>query len=292
MKIIYHDIEVTSRKTEFTIYPIGDIHLGANDVAETKLNKLALKIRRNKNALWIGGGDYCECIKPQELRRYDPESLPDWMFDGDAATIKAQLRDVVHCQKKRFYKIFKPLKQKCIGLIEGNHEESIRKYHNLDHHGFMCDQMDTIDLTSEAFIVLRFIRNKVQTKTVTIFICHGQGGGRRLGAATNKLEDIANMFRADILLMGHNHQFCIAPPLVELGVPVRETKDKECIQNLKYMGNWGTWRLSYKAGPSTYTSRALYKPRPISAMEIGIIPFRDSGGRSEETIIQMREVSL
>ena len=107
MKIIYHDIEVTSRKTEFTIYPIGDIHLGANDVAETKLNKLALKIRRNKNALWIGGGDYCECIKPQELRRYDPESLPDWMFDGDAATIKAQLRDVVHCQKKRFYKIFR-----------------------------------------------------------------------------------------------------------------------------------------------------------------------------------------
>jgi hypothetical protein len=100
------------------------------------------------------------------------------------------------------------------------------------------------------------------------------------------------MFRADILLMGHNHQFCIATPIVELGVPVRETKDKECIQNIKHLGNWGTWRLSYKAGPSTYTSRALYKPRPISAMEIGIIPFRNSSGRTDETVIQMREVSL
>jgi diadenosine tetraphosphatase ApaH/serine/threonine PP2A family protein phosphatase len=292
MKIIHYDIQVESRKTEFTIYPIGDIHLGANDVAETKLLKLRNMISKNPNARWVGGGDYCECIKPSELKRFDFESLPDWMFEGDAETIKGRLRDIVAQQKKRFYHIFTPIKKKCIGLIEGNHEVNLRKYHNLDHHGYMCDKLEVPDLTYEAFIVLRFIRGAGQTKRVVIFLTHGQGGGRRAGSAANKLEDVANMFRADIVLMGHNHQFCVAPPVVELGVPHRKTKDNECVQNLKYMGNWGTYRLSYKSGPSTYTSRALYKPRPISALEIGIIPFRDSGGKSCETIIQMREVSL
>jgi len=291
MKIIYYDINVKSRKTEFVFYPIGDIHLGANDVAEGKLIKLRNIISANPNARWFGGGDHCECIKPSELKRFEPETLPDWMFEGDVDDIKNRLRDVVKQQKKRFYHIFDPIKKKCMGLIEGNHETSLRKYHNLDHHGYMCDHLDTVDLTSEAFICIRFKRN-ANIKTVVMFVCHGNGGGRRLGAASNKLEDIANMFRADILLMGHSHQFCIATPLVELGVPIRETQDKECIQNIKYLGNWGTWRLSYKAGPSTYTSRALYRPRPISAMEIGIIPFRDSGNKHADTVIQMREVSL
>jgi hypothetical protein len=292
MKIIYYDIEVKSRKTEYTIYPIGDIHLGANDVAEGKLLKLRNMIAANPNARWIGGGDYCECIKPSDMKRYDPESLPDWMFDGDAAEVKARLTDVVSQQKKRLYHILDPIKKKCIGMIEGNHEQTLKKYHNLDHHGYICDHLDTVDLTSEAFVCVRFRRLGGGVKTVVIWICHGNGGGRRLGAASNKLEDVANMVRADIVLMGHNHQFCVASPLVSLGVAKSETIDKECVQYIKYLGNWGTWRLSYKAGPSTYTSRALYRPRPISALEIGIIPFRAARKKQNDTIIQLREVSL
>jgi predicted phosphodiesterase len=290
MQTLTYDIAVESRKTEFVLYPIGDIHLGANDVAENKLRKLVNKIRANPNARWIGGGDYCECIKPSDTKRWDVESLPDWMFEGDAKAVKDRLRDVVSQQKNRFYKIFKPIKDKCIGLIEGNHETNVRKYHDIDHHGFMCNEMGVPDLQAEAFVTLRFIRQGSAVRIITIFVCHGAGGGRRLGAASNKLEDIAAFVRANIILMGHTHQFTITSPLVELGPAAKG--DEECVQYLKYAANWGTWRLSYKAGSSTYTSRALYRPRPLSAVEIGIIPFRASTAKKDEVVIQLREVSL
>ena len=277
MKLMDVTIPCKSRTDSFIFYAIGDVHLGMLNCAESQLKRLVGRISKNPKAYWIGGGDYCECIKPSDLRRYEAEGLPDWILGPDAKSARENLRDIVAVQKRRFKQIISPIAGKCLGLIEGNHETTLRKYHNLDHHGFMCNDLGTEDLTSEALFRLRFSKDRGKvTRIVKLFICHGHGGGRTAGAEPNHLFRLAAQWRADIILRGHSHTFCINPPLVELSVPERGKMPDECMQYYKRAGNWGCWVKSYAVGPSTYVTRATYPPRPLSTLEVEIAPHAHS----------------
>ena len=292
MKLIDITIPCKSRTDSFFFYAIGDVHLGTLNCAESQLKRLVGRISKDPKAYWIGGGDYCECIKPSEISRYEAEGLPDWILGPDAESARENLRDIVAAQHRRFKQIVSPITDKCLGLIEGNHEFNMRKYHNLDHHGFMCHNLGVEDLTSEAFIRLRFSKNGGSvTRIVKLFICHGHGGGRTAGAEPNHLFRLAAQWRADIILRGHSHTFCINPPLVELSVPERGAMPDECMQYYKRAGNWGCWVKSYAVGPSTYVTRSAYPPRPLSTLEIEITPHAHSHKDGpEQPKISMKEL--
>jgi hypothetical protein len=274
------------------------------------------KITKASNTYWIGGGDYCECIKPSDLKRFEFEGLPNWMLGPDAkqffidiknvlteedaaeilkkykGKIKRNLRDIVGVQRQRIINMLNPIKDKCLGLLEGNHEEKVRRYHNLDHHGLVCNALAVKDLTSEALFRLRFVRGD-STKIVKVFACHGHGGGRTAGAEPNHLFRLAAHWRVDLILRGHSHIFCINPPLVELGVPNSGSLPDECLQYYKRAGNWGCWLKSYATGASTYVTRATYPPRPLSTLEIEIQPHVHSHHNGPElSKISMKELVI
>ena len=294
MKIIDVTIPCKSRSDSFFFYVLGDIHLGTLNCAESQVRRLVGKISKSPNAYWIGGGDYCECIKPSDLRRFEAEGLPDWILVPDPEKTRENLRDIVAAQRRQFKLLVTPIKDKCLGLIEGNHEAGLRKHHNLDHHGFICNDLGVEDLTSESLFRIRFSKlsqGKDQTRIVKLFICHGHGGGRTAGAEPNHLFRLAAQWRADIILRGHSHTFCINPPLVELSVPDRGKLPDECTQYYKRAGNWGCWVKSYAVGPSTYVTRATYPPRPLSTLEIEIQPHVHSHNAGPELPkISMKEL--
>jgi predicted phosphodiesterase len=290
MKLIDKTIHCKSRSDVFYFYVLGDIHLGTLNCAESQLRRLVQKMAHSPNSLWWGGGDYCECIKPSDMNRYEAEGLPDWILGPDADSVRDNLRDVVAVQKRQFKRIVDPIKGKCLGLIEGNHEATMRKYHNLDHHGFVCSDLEVEDLTSEAFFRLKFKLGKI-TRLVKVFICHGHGGGRTPAAEPNHLFKLAAHWSADIILRGHSHIFCILSPMVELGLPDRGALPDECLQYYKRAGNWGCWVKSYAAGPSTYVTRRTYPPRPLSTLEIEIRPHIHSHKSGpEQPKISMKEL--
>ena len=272
MNIIKKNIECQSKKDIFKIYPIGDVHLGAFNCAETHFRQYVDHIKKTPNAYWFGGGDYCDCIVPQDTRRYDVRSLADWLFVGDARTIKESLLDITKQQRKRFCKIVEPIKDKCLGLIEGNHEYSIMQRANNGHHYLMCDELGVPNLTDTAFIWLNFKIKGGQGKSIHIFAAHGNGGGRSAGAEPNHLAKLGQSFDADILLRGHSHTFRIEPSEPHLYIPRRGAVPDECYQREVHKGNWGCWVKSYAVGPPTYDSRANYPPRPLKAIEVTIKP--------------------
>jgi predicted phosphodiesterase len=285
MKILDYEFDCKGRGDSFRLYPLGDIHIGARDCAEQHFRRFVNKIASDPNARWIGGGDYLENIKPQDVRRWEFSNLPDWMLKGKPQDIREAMADIVRAQKKRFLDIVQPIKKRCIGLIEGNHEHSIKHYYNQDIQGDLCDGIETQDLTTEAFIRIRFKRDK-GVRTIILAICHGHGGGRSAGSEPNHLARLAGYFNADIVLRGHSHQFAILPTQVRVGIPNCGELPEELIQFEQRAANWGCWVKSYSAGPSTYTSRALYQPRPLNTVEIEIIPHRGS-----EPVIVMREAN-
>lgn len=283
------------RGDEFEIIPLGDIHIGARGCAEKPLKKQVKEIADNPNAYWIGGGDLLDAIKPQDSKRYDVDTMPDWMLEGDALTTREKLNDLLLQQLNRLCEILEPIKFKCIGCLEGNHEFSIRKYYNENIQKAICNRLDCKNLTDEAVIRLRFKRSHASA-TVIIYLRHGYGGGRTAGTEPMKLARMmAEWEMADICLTGHTHTFCVAPPKPVLEIPRTKKLPKELTQRYRFAANWGCWLYSHPAGPSSYASRACYPARPMFTVKAIIKPFHQqhiNGVHTDQPLIELREVEI
>ena len=101
------------------LYALGDIHCGTIHCVEDKIQAKVAEIDKEKNAYWIGVGDYGEFITPGD-KRFDPsqKAIADWV----------KTDDIAKSQEEWIIKLFDPIRKKCIGLLYGNHEDAIRRY--------------------------------------------------------------------------------------------------------------------------------------------------------------------
>jgi predicted phosphodiesterase len=288
MRLIDKIVKCNSRTDTFHIYSLGDLHIGAMNCAEGHIRRLVKKIKDDPKALWVGGGDYINAIKPQDAKRFTPDNLPNWILEGDADTVRKRLKDIVHQEAERFILMVEPIKDKCIGLISGNHEEKVIQYYNEDILEYMCETLDVPNLTRSAGIRINFKYGNL-SHVITIFITHGHGAGRSAGAEPNQLEYLAKTMDFDIILRGHSHTFSILAPIPVLSIPTRGKLPKELDVRYKRCANWGCMMMSYKVGPSTYDEKALYPARCLSTLEIEITPLRDC---EEYRKISMSELVL
>jgi len=300
MKIVERQLNSTTRSAEFKLYVLGDVHIGALNCAEKEFRRLVGIIDKDPTARWIGGGDYCDAVILGDVKRFDVNTLPNWMLRGNPKTIKERIGDILFAQRNRFCKFVEPIRDKCLGLIEGNHEYSIFKYHNRDHMNMLCDRLEVDNLTDCSFIRLKFRRRTAvntkkghgeKTMTATVFICHGHGGGRTPGTEPNRLYRLAADKDADVVLTGHSHTFCILPPTPVLWVPRSGQLPEDSFVKEKHAANWGSFLYTYKAGPSTYASRANYPVRPMYTVETVFRPHRLRHGFDRVDVV-MNEIKL
>lgn len=274
MKLVDYTLSGSSRKDKYTLYPIGDIHLGNIGCHEKGLIKLIKEIKNDPNAIFFLGGDLCDCVVPSDAKRFDFNTLPEWMFVGEHSAIKERLCDIATAQRDRCVELFEPIADKCIGAIMGNHEYALSKYHNRDFHSDICSSLNITDLTDCCIVRLKFKRGG-RAKVITFYACHGNGGGRTAGSEPNHLDKLARNWDVDMVFRGHSHTFCIAPPTVMGYVPQSGALPDELLQKAKLCANWGTFLKSYAQGPSTYTSRANYPMRPMCTVKVELAPHKD-----------------
>lgn len=295
MKIIEATFPCVRPTDTYTFYVIGDTHVGARNCAEDKLRVLVDIIAADPNARWFGGGDLCDNVILPDTKRFDPTVLPTWMLDHrDADDVAEALQDIAGAQKQRLFDILEPIKDKCLGLIEGNHEYAIMKHHNRDFMKELCQHFDAPNLTDCAFVRLRFngkFRSGSRSEVVRMFITHGYGGGRTTGAETNRLYRLAADKEVDIVLCGHSHSFALHPPIPMLSVPCRGDLPENAATRYKYAANWGSLVYTYQSGPSTYASRANYPVRPMYTVETSVTPFGTVNGESVSHI-GMQQIHL
>ena len=291
MRLVEYTFKPRDAKYEFFLYVLGDLHIGASNCAEDKIRKLVKRIADNPNAFWIGGGDVPDAVILNDSKRFDPSILPDWMLEHQGAdNIRKNLQDMVRAQEGRVYELLDPIRDKCLGLIEGNHEYSIMKHHNRDLSRHMCEHFNCPDLTDCAFIRFRF-HNGNKTSIVKMFVSHGHGGGRSSGAEPNILYRLAADKDCDIVMKGHSHTFCIHPPIPLLTIPETGNLGKDPEVYEKYAANWGSTLYTYQSGPSTYASRANFPVRPMYTVETRIRPFHRTFDKTRPAI-EMHQVRL
>ena len=238
----------------------GDLHLGTIHCAENDIKRKVEEIRDNPNAMWIGMGDMAECITPRD-KRWDPSALaiPKWVEQDDIA----------RSQSKKVVSTLAPIRDKCVGLLYGNHEDSIRRYNHDNIHKWICDDLEVPNLGYSAFVHFIFRRKKsAEAHMVKGAFTHGTGGARTEGGKINYLTRFMRDFDANIYGYAHTHNIQLHSPEI-LG-----TSDNLLIRAKGKVGALtGCWFKTYTQGIiASYGEMKVYSPTRIGCPVFIITP--------------------
>lgn len=191
MKAIRCDLKFSGRFLE--IEPLGDVHIGSPAVMMKKFEERIEMIKSDKNRYWIGMGDYIDNIRPWKRGVVDRR----WCY----SLLKGNLNWVE--QWEEFVRLVKPIKDKCIGLLWGNHEWGTFEE---DEFARMVEKdLGVPFLGARAIIGIRVDGKGVRKKDWFVFAVHGDYNGDTKGGALNRLKQLSQTVMANIYLYGHTH---------------------------------------------------------------------------------------
>lgn len=184
-----------------TIFPISDVHYGALEHMNKEWQNFCKMIEETPNAYIILGGDLvnnnvrtCGFINP-----YDELVRP---------------RE----QKHRMVEYLKPIKDRILCAVSGNHEARSLKDDDLDITYDIMTKLDIEDLyrPNMCFMKVSLGHRKhdgTPIQSYTFGVTHGAGGGIYTGATVNRNERFGNVIEGlDCLIVGHTHKGTVTKP--------------------------------------------------------------------------------
>jgi hypothetical protein len=247
---------------QYRFWPLGDLHWGARGCDEDLLDRTIARIKSDPHSRWIGMGDYWDLITPQD-RRFDPAAV-------SPRHRKAYFEGMSKSMLEYAYEKLAPIRRKCMGILEGNHEFS----HNVKMDSAMSE--DLADSLGAPFLGYSCFKDIVFQRgdkelSIRVFAHHGAGAAATEGGKINRLQKFIDMTDADIVLMGHVHTPADLPSVV-LGANFDCSKIEA---HVKLGVISGTYLKTYKAdrgGSSSYGERKGYKPVVLGSPCIIIEP--------------------
>lgn len=197
-----NDLDLISRDfpKDIKIYPVADVHLGAMEHAETEWAAFLKKVEA-EDAYLILAGDLlnnglrsCKFVNP-----FDEAIRP---------------RDA----KRRMVEYLKPVKDRILCVVSGNHERRTYRDDDQDLTYDICSKLDVEELYRENIAYMHLgvgVRKgrKDANNVYTFAVTHGAGGGIYTGAAVNRDERFGNVIDGlDCLVTGHVHKGFVTKP--------------------------------------------------------------------------------
>ena len=246
----------------YRLWVVGDLHLYNRSCIEEEIDAMVKEIKEDPYALWIGVGDYADCISFDDPRFHPNEIAVDKRsayFDGFAEEIVADV-----CEK------FEPIKKKCLGLLEGNHEHKFDQKSQKNFHSALvadiCETLKVRFLGYSGVFDLVFQQGK-KKEVFKIYAHHGAGGSTTTGGKINKLKKMMiEVFDADIYCMGHCHE------QMDLPMVYLHQKDGKICERKKMGVITGSYLATYRAGSTSYGEIAMYSPVSIGSIAVTIVP--------------------
>lgn len=293
MKVVTRHITLDGRTDTPKITPIGDIHYGGRDCDVKLLKQVVEKIASEKSHYWIGMGDMGEFINMKD-KRFDADEI--------APELLPKIGKLAQAQGENIVEILAPIKDRCLGLLCGNHEETVRLRYEHDIHSHTCAGLyhadntlgivspEDMDLGYSAFVRVKFGmgeswdaragKNVQRWKQFVIYAHHGAGGGRKTGSKVNRLEDHTVSFPdCDMYVMGHVHDK-VAWVKPSLAVAAREDK---IIDRHRAFGITGTFKRTYQLGGMGYGEKQMYPATALGVISFTVTPFPSDGGSTQIT---------
>lgn len=169
------------------VIPLGDWHLGdrfcRRDIIQGYLNW----VKQRDNAFIILGGDLMNCANKTST----PELFDDLTRPDDAyKMVRAMLE---------------PVKDKILMIIRGNHEEDIYRKVGVDFTDRLAYDLGDIPYKPDGGMVAMWLTCQGKSVVFSVYTTHGWGGPRTIGAKVNKVEELGKAYRADVVILFHDH---------------------------------------------------------------------------------------
>ena len=183
-------IKEFSEDTEsLKIFPLGDFHFEEPSTRHEIISAWLETVER-ENGYIIFLGDLFDIALFEDISAQQEVGLP--------------LTSAV----KTMAKFLDRYKDRIVAVVEGNHDQRIRKRVGLDLLGVLCEERGIPYARGQAGIIIRLGKGRNQKAVSYSFaITHGFGGGRTKGAKAQMRFWIASVWeQIDAVLVGHIHE--------------------------------------------------------------------------------------
>lgn len=247
----------------YRLYTVGDIHMHARGCDMALLRQTIKAIKEDPRARWIGMGDYFEWIDIHDPR-FNPRNVARTAF-------KAILLGMADECIDEFVELFGPIRKKCIGLLQGNHDRKYSINYSRRVIKEIADELKVPYLYYSCFRDIVF-QGRGRSEKFRIYAHHGAGSAQTKGGKLNRLERFMRWFDADIHIIGHIHAK-LDDDVIELGANEDCTK---LVQRKRLGVVSGTYLRTYveddDESDAGYGEVAAYEPAPLGSPVITIVP--------------------
>jgi hypothetical protein len=213
---------------EFTLYPLGDTHVGSRQYNESFFKQAVEEIRMNDKARWVGVGDFME------------NALIGSKSDVYTQTIPPTEQANYICD------LLEPIKSKGLFLIAGNHEQRTMRTAGFVPEQYISAKLGIPYLGFSAFGYF-LLRESKHMKSFVCYFHHNYGGGYTKGGKINRAEQLRKIApTADAIFSGHFHITSRTPTTwfdcVRKGIITRIGYDYITGSALEYKGSYAEER--------------------------------------------------
>lgn len=197
-----NDFEMIKHRFDrkITIIPVSDVHLGAIEHCKKEWEAFCRMVESDPNIYIILGGDLINnSVRTSVANPFDEVIRP---------------RE----QKKLMAEYLKPIKDRILCAVSGNHERRSMKDDDVDITYDILAKLDLGDLYREnvAFMKIGCGNRNTESCPACAYmfaVTHGTGGGIYTGAAINRNERFGNIIDGlDCLIVGHTHKGTVSKP--------------------------------------------------------------------------------
>lgn len=248
------------------LIPVGDIHHDSPAHAVEEFKQFCDYAKRQKNALFLGMGDYLDSFSTSERAIIYDNRLHESTRKREEEQCKGRVQRLA--DKLQF------MRGRLIGLIGGNHFPVFADGTTGDQ--LLAERLGTTYLGSCCAIRLAFGRpGSTSTVACDIFAHHGKGGGVTAGGKFNAVEKLQNVCDADIFLMGDNHARGCFPAGDRLYISKGSTEGSVMVKaKTRWLGRTGSFLRGYVENEASYVVDGAMPPANLGWIEFMITPTR------------------
>ena len=181
---------------EATVYPLADVHLGAEGAEVQAFYELVNQIAKEPNGYVTLQGDLIDNGTRNSVTNIFRATMPPSQ------------------QKREMAKALEPIRDKILCMLPGNHCRRSGKDSDDDPMYDIAAKLDLEDRYREDFAFIRIALGRNHTRSsngrqysYTLACVHGAGGGALPGSGINRADRFMQaMDGVDVFIMGHTHK--------------------------------------------------------------------------------------
>lgn len=254
--------------TRFNLMPFGDLQAGSAVFMKDKWNEYVADVKKTRNVITIGMGDYTDNFRPTiqgrlyaALGRDDSSKTIDQMH-------QKQIREEV-------FPLLRPViaNSVCLGLLGGHHDLTYSDGTNSTQ--YLCRLLGVPYLGDGEAMIRVHLKIATVCLSFDVYATHGQGTGNAVGSNIQKLQKMLGHMDVDVILRGHScDKFIFQEPQYYL----THSNPPRLRQRNRIIANCGSFSDGRTEGETTYVEKANLIPKAVGYVQIHLNVRRDEKG--------------